>query len=155
LKEAGLFKPIVQINLSNAKEKYVTRGLHFQYPPYTETKIVTCVKGSIFDVAVDLRSDSPTFLKWFGTILSEENMQSLYIPEGFAHGSQSLSDESNLVYLHTALYSGSNEGGLNVLDPAIGIEWPNTPKHLSKRDASFLNINSNFKGININEMQKL
>lgn len=155
LKEIGLSKPIAQINYSHAKGKYVTKGFHFQYPPYAETKIVTCVKGEIFDVAVDLRSNSSTFLNWFGIILSEENKLSFFIPEGFAHGFQSLSDESGLIYLHTEAYSSADEGGLSVLDPAIGVKWPHPPQLLSARDSSFLNINSNFKGINIHEMQKL
>lgn len=149
LKEIGLKKPLSQINFSHAKEKYTTRGFHFQYAPNCETKIVTCIKGEIFDVAVDLRAGSPTFLKWFGTILSEENKCSLYIPEGFAHASQSLSDESSLIYLHTEAYSKENEGGVNVNDPMISVQWPHQPYNQSERDASFPFLTSNFKGIEI------
>lgn len=149
LKEIGLFKPLVQINFSHAKEKFTTRGFHFQYPPHSETKIVTCIKGAIFDVAVDLRKGSPTFLQWYGTILSEENHQSLFIPEGFAHASQSLTDESSLIYLHTAAYSAKNEGGVNVDDPMISVDWPHPPYNLSKRDASFPFLPPNFEGITI------
>lgn len=149
LNEIGLTKPLVQINFSHAKEKFTTRGFHFQYAPNAETKIVTCIKGEIFDVAVDLRAGSPTFLQWFGTILSEENNQSLFIPEGFAHASQSLSDESSLIYLHTEAYSNINEGGVNVNEPMISVEWPHPPHNLSKRDASFSFLPPNFKGITI------
>lgn len=149
LKEIGLTKTLAQINFSHAKEKFTTRGFHFQYPPNAETKIVTCTKGEIFDVAVDLREGSPTFLQWFGTVLSEDNHQSLFIPEGFAHASQSLSNESSLVYLHTAAYSAKNEGGVNVNDPMISVEWPHPPYNLSKRDASFPLLPPNFRGITI------
>jgi dTDP-4-dehydrorhamnose 3,5-epimerase len=152
LKEAGLEKPLSQINFSHANEKYTTRGCHFQHPPYTETKIVTCVKGEIFDVAVDLRKGSPTFLQWYGINLSEENNLSLYIPDGFAHASQSLRDNSSLVYLHTEAYSAGNEGGLNALDPMVSIKWPHEPKNLSVRDAHFPLLTSTFSGIDINEM---
>ena len=149
LKEIGLTKPLSQINLSHAKVKFTTRGFHFQYAPNAETKIVTCIRGRIFDVAVDLRAGSPTYLQWFGTILSEDNKQSLFIPEGFAHASQSLSDESSLVYLHTEAYSDKNEGGVNVNEPMISVQWPHPPQNLSARDASFPFLTSSFKGITI------
>lgn len=147
LREIGLKKPISQINFSHAKEKFTTRGFHFQYPPYSETKIVTCTQGEIFDVAVDLRQNSPTFLKWFGINLSENNNLSMYIPEGFGHASQSLTDLSSLIYLHTAPYSNANEGGINVSDPLINVNWPNKPMNQSKRDSSFAYLTDNFKGI--------
>lgn len=152
LKEIGLSKPLAQINFSHAKSKFTTRGFHFQYAPNAETKIVTCIKGEIFDVAVDLRKGSPTFLQWFGTILSEKNNQSLFIPEGFAHASQSLSDESSLIYLHTEPYSASNEGGVNVNDPMISVKWPHPPQNLSQRDAAFEYLSSEFEGIHANEL---
>lgn len=149
LRNIGLTKPLAQINFSHAKEKFTTRGFHFQNVPYMETKIVTCAQGAIFDVAVDLRQGSPTFLQWFGTILSEENNKSMFIPEGFAHASQSLSDKSSLIYLHTEVYSREHEGGVNVNDPMISVKWPHPPHNLSKRDASFPLLTVNFKGLPI------
>lgn len=149
LETIGLKKDLVHINFSHTDVKYSTRGLHFQYPPYMETKIVTCLNGAVFDVAVDLRKNSPTFLKWFGTILSSENNRSLFIPEGFAHGFQVLSENSELIYLHTEKYVKESEGGLHVLDPAIGIGWPEEPIGLSNRDSSFGFLDNNFKGIEI------
>src|SRR6056297_3420228 len=97
-KDIGHEKRIININASTTNTKGSIRGMHFQYPPKAETKIVKCVKGKIFDVAVDLREGSPTFLKWHGEVLSEENMRMLYVPEGFAHGFQSLEDNVEIIY---------------------------------------------------------
>ena len=149
LKEIGLSKPMAQINYSHSKKKFTVRGLHFQNPPYTETKIVTCTRGEVFDVAVDLRKGSPTFLQWYGLYLTEKNNLSLYIPDGFAHGFQTMTDESDLLYLHTHSYCEESEAGINILDPLIGVDWPGTPKNISERDSSFLHINRKFKGINV------
>ncbi len=149
LENIGLKKTLSQINFSHSNSINTVRGLHFQYPPHSETKIVTCLKGKVFDVAVDLRKDSSTFLNWFGVILSPENNRSLFIPEGFAHGFQVLEEDSELLYLHTEEYVKESEGGLHVLDPKIGIEWPNEPENLSERDKTFAFLNNNFKGIEI------
>jgi dTDP-4-dehydrorhamnose 3,5-epimerase len=105
LQTAGLTKPIVQINRSLTRKKGTVRGMHFQYPPHSEVKIVSCLKGEIFDVAVDIRSGSATCLRWHGELLSAENNRSMLIPEGFAHGFQTLSDDCELLYLHTAAYA--------------------------------------------------
>lgn len=145
----GLKKSIAHINFSHTNDLHSTRGLHFQYPPHTETKIVTCLKGEVFDVAVDLRKDSPTFLNWFGINLSPENNRSFFIPDGFAHGFQVLKKDSELIYLHTNEYVKESEGGLHVLDPLIGIKWPYEPTKLSERDKGFIFLNNNFKGIEI------
>ena len=102
--DVGINKPIAQINHTLTRKKGAVRGLHFQYPPYAETKIVSCLSGKIWDVAVDLRCDSPTFLQWHGEILSADNRTSLLIPEGYAHGFQSLTEDCELIYLHTAAY---------------------------------------------------
>lgn len=131
----GLAKPLAQINHSFSRQRGTIRGLHFQYPPHAESKVVTCVAGRIFDVAVDLRRGSPSFLHWFGTELSADNQESLVIPPGFAHGFQTLSDDAEIVYLVTAAYSAQAESGVNPFDPAVGIQWPETVSEISQRDA--------------------
>ena len=146
-REAGLHKPIAQINHTLTQRKGAVRGLHFQYPPHTEAKLVSCLQGEIFDVAVDLRCDSPTFLQWHGVILSWFNRQSLLIPEGFAHGFQTLTENCEVIYLHTATYQPEAEGALNVTDPRIGIIWPTTMVDLSEKDRNQKLIEQNFQGI--------
>lgn len=145
--KVGLDKPIAQINHTLTLKKGAVRGLHFQYPPYAEIKLVSCLRGEILDVAVDLRKGSPTFLHWYGEILSAENRKSLLIPEGFAHGFQALSDNCEMIYLHTAAYHPEAEGALNVKDTKINIAWPLQIEDLSKRDAGYPFIDQNFQGI--------
>lgn len=146
-RDAGLMKPIVQINHTLTREKGAVRGLHFQYPPHAESKMVSCLKGEIFDVAVDLRRGSPTFLSWQGEILSARNRRSLLIPEGFAHGFQTLTEDCELVYLHTASYHPEAEGALHVADPRLAINWPLAITDLSGRDSSHPFVDSDFRGI--------
>ena len=146
---AGFIKPIRQINRTFTRTIGSIRGLHFQFPPHAEAKLVSCVRGSVFDVAVDLRSGSPTFLHWHGEILSEDNAHSLYIPEGFAHGLQALSDDVEMLYLHTESYSPQSEGGLNALDCQLQIAWPITPGPMSARDQSHPPLTPSFTGIQI------
>lgn len=143
----GVNKPIVQINHTFTQHKGTVRGLHFQYPPFAETKLVSCIRGEVYDVAVDLRKDSPTFLKWYSEILSADNHKCLLIPEGFAHGFQTLTDDCELIYLHTETYQTSAEGALNVLDSALKINWPLPIAELSERDQKHARIDENFKGI--------
>lgn len=145
----GLDKPVAQINHTLTRNKGAVRGLHFQYPPYAETKLVSCLQGEIFDVAVDLRRDSPTFLHWHGAVLSAQNRQSLLIPEGFAHGFQTLSEECELIYLHTAAYHPESEGALNVADPKLGIAWPLAITETSERDRNHKLIEQDFQGITL------
>ena len=145
--EIGLVKPITQINHTLTRTKGAVRGLHFQFPPHAETKLVSCLNGEILDVAVDLRRDSATFLKWHGVILSAKNRHSLLIPEGFAHGFQALTENCELIYLHTASYYPEAEGALNVADPRIGIDWPLPIADLSNRDQNHKFIDQNFLGI--------
>ena len=145
--EAGIAKPITQINQTFTRKKGAVRGLHFQYSPYTESKLVSCLKGRIFDVAVDVRHGSPTFLDWHGEILSAENRKSLLIPEGYAHGFQALSEDCELIYLHTAFYHPEAEGALNVADPGLNIAWPLPISDLSARDRSHSFIEFGFRGI--------
>lgn len=148
-KEIGLSKPIVQINRSITRRKGVVRGLHFQYPPHAETKIVSCLKGKVFDVAVDLRSGSPTFLCWHGEVLSAGNQKAFYVPEGFAHGFQTLEEDSELLYFHTNYYVPTAEGALNVVDTKLGINWPLAISELSERDSTHPFIESDFSGVSL------
>jgi len=146
--EAGLaVKKIIQINHTKTINKHTVRGLHFQYPPHSETKIVSCVSGEILDVAVDLRIGSKTYLKWHGEILSDKNNTSLYIPDGFAHGFQTLTDNCELMYFHTSAYESSSEGIINACDPLIGIEWPEEITGISDRDKKAQKIDGEFEGI--------
>lgn len=145
--EAGLTTPITQINHTLTRKKGAVRGLHFQHPPYAESKLVSCLKGRIFDVAVDVRYGSPTFLDWHGEILSADNRKSLLIPEGYAHGFQALSEDCELIYLHTAFYHPEAEGALNVADPSLSIAWPLPIGDLSARDLSHSFIDLSFRGI--------
>jgi dTDP-4-dehydrorhamnose 3,5-epimerase len=121
---AGLKKPVAQINHTNTLQRGAIRGLHFQYPPYAESKIVSCICGEVYDVAVDIRKGSPTFLQWHGEILSAAKQRSLLIPEGFAHGFQTLTENCELLYLHFEAFHSQAEGALHVADPRIGIDWP-------------------------------
>ena len=145
--EAGIDKPIAQINHTLTRKKGAVRGLHFQLPPHAETKIVSCLQGAIWDVAVDIRRDSPTFLQWHGEILSSTNRKSLLIPEGYAHGFQTLSEDCELIYLHTASYHLEAEGALNVADPKLGIAWPLAVTEMSERDRNHKLIERDFQGI--------
>ncbi|WP_419786131.1 dTDP-4-dehydrorhamnose 3,5-epimerase [Pseudodesulfovibrio sp.] len=149
LREAGLDTPLAQINFSHTVAPGAIRGMHFQYPPHAEVKIVRCLHGAVFDVAVDLRPGSPTFLNWHGEVLTPENLRAMYIPEGFAHGFQCLEPDSQLLYLHTANYAPDFEGGIRFDDPAVGIQWPLPPADLSERDRKHALIDDNFQGIQI------
>jgi len=146
-REAGINQPIAQINHTLTRNKGAARGLHFQRPPYADTKLVSCLRGEIFDVAVDLRHDSPTFLQWHGAILSGTNRKSLLIPEGCAHGFQALTEDCELIYLHTAAYHPEAEGALNVADPRLNIAWPLPIGDLSERDRTRPFMGSDFPGI--------
>jgi dTDP-4-dehydrorhamnose 3,5-epimerase len=146
-RRAGLEKPVVQMNHTLTRNKGAVRGLHFQYPPHAETKVVSCLAGEIFDVAVDVRCGSPTFLRWHAEILSAANRRSLLIPEGFAHGFQTLTDACELMYLHTAAFHVGAEGALNVADPRLALEWPLPPIDLSERDRAYPFVEPDFEGI--------
>lgn len=146
-RQIGLTKSIAQINHSVTQRRGTVRGLHFQHPPYTEIKIVTCLHGEVFDVAVDLRADSPTFLRWHGEILSAENARSLCIPEGFAHGFQALTDDCELLYLNTAPHAPQAEGGVHPRDPRVGVEWSLPITKLSPRDKHHPLLRDDFTGI--------
>jgi dTDP-4-dehydrorhamnose 3,5-epimerase len=144
---AGVRAPIAQINQTLTRRRGTVRGLHYQRPPHAETKVVTCLHGEIFDVAVDVRRTSPTFLRWHAEILSPDNQRSLLIPEGFAHGFQALSDDCELLYLHTAAYAPGAEAALHVSDPRLGIRWPLPIAELSDRDRLHPLLDASFEGI--------
>lgn len=146
LRELGLLP--CQINHSFTQEAGSLRGLHFQNPPHSETKMVTCLKGSVFDVAVDLRANSPTFLKWHGEILSEKNLTSMVIPKGFAHGFQTLEPNCELIYFHDQPYKADAEDGVNVFDKRLKIAWPLPAGNMSDRDSNARQINPEFNGLN-------
>jgi len=140
-------RPIVQVNRTLTRARTTVRGMHYQLPPSAEAKMVSCLRGAAFDVAVDLRRDSPTFLQWHAEALDAENRRSLFIPEGFAHGFQALSDECELLYFHTAAYDADAERGLHPTEPRVAIEWPLPLEHLSERDASHPPLAAEFDGI--------
>ena len=146
---ASLFseKEIVQINHSKTIALGAVRGLHFQFPPHCEAKLVCCLKGRVWDVAVDLRKGSPTFLCWHAEELSPERRCSLFIPEGCAHGFQVLESESELFYLSTAFYAAKAEGGLRFDDPRLAIKWPLAVVGLSERDRQHSLLSEDFAGI--------
>ncbi|MBT8594013.1 dTDP-4-dehydrorhamnose 3,5-epimerase [Polynucleobacter paneuropaeus] len=143
----GWYKPVCQINQTLTKKRGTVRGIHFQYPPHAEMKLVSCLQGRILDVAVDLRKNSPTFLQWHAEELSAENHRALLIPEGFAHGFQTLTDDCELLYLHSAPYKSEAEGGICPTDPKLNIDWPLEFYEISQRDAGHPMLNNEFKGI--------
>jgi len=138
---------IVQINHSQTNYIGAVRGMHYQKPPHAEMKLVRCLKGRVWDVAVDLRAGSPTFLQWHAEELSLGNARMMVIPEGFAHGFQALEPDSELLYLHTEFYTPESGGGVPCTDPHLGIEWPRPIVDLSKRDSTHAPITGDFRGI--------
>lgn len=136
----GLCGNWAQMNHSMTVQTGSIRGMHFQHAPAAEVKLVRCVAGRVFDVLVDLRPDSPTRWQWFGTELSAQNQQMLYIPEGCAHGFQTLAPNCELIYCHSAAYSPEHEGGIRYNDPTINITWPLPVVDISERDLGFENV---------------
>jgi dTDP-4-dehydrorhamnose 3,5-epimerase len=138
---------IVQVNQSKTAEAGTVRGMHYQKPPHAEMKFVRCTRGRVWDVALDLRAGSPTFLKWHAEELTDGNMKMLCIPEGCAHGVQTLEAGSEILYLHTAFYEPSAEGGVRHDDPAVAIKWPLPPANISARDQKHPLLDKNFRGL--------
>jgi dTDP-4-dehydrorhamnose 3,5-epimerase len=136
----------VQMNHSFTKQKGTIRGMHYQLPPHSEIKLVRCIAGAAYDVIIDLRKDSETFLHYFGVEISATNKKMIYVPEGFAHGFQTLTDDCELVYSHSQFYTPGAEAGLKYNDPGININWPLPVTAISERDNAHSLINSNFKG---------
>ncbi len=145
----GLVKHFVQANHSGTEGKGVIRGMHFQHAAFCEVKLVKCIQGAIFDVIVDVRAGSPTFLQWFGAELSAENKRMMYVPAGFAHGFQSLSDYSEITYMVSAFYNKESEGGIRYDDPAVNIAWPLPVSLVSDKDLAIPVIDANFKSVTI------
>jgi dTDP-4-dehydrorhamnose 3,5-epimerase len=147
LAEAGWGASVAQINLTHTRQAGTVRGLHFQHPPHAELKLVRCLRGEVWDVVVDLRHDSPTFLRWHAEKLSADNLAALLIPQGCAHGFQALVDGVDMLYLHSAAYAPSHEDGLRATDPRLGIQWPHPITEMSSRDAGFALLTPSFAGI--------
>jgi dTDP-4-dehydrorhamnose 3,5-epimerase len=145
--QIGHVKEWVQLNHSFTKQKGTIRGMHYQMSSFAEIKLVRCISGKIYDVIIDMRKDSPTFLQWTGVELSAENKRMLYIPEGFAHGFQALSDDCELIYHHSQFYTPNVEAGIRYNDPKININWPLPLTSISKRDEEHPLLDNNFKGI--------
>ena len=140
-------KSIKQVNRSFTEKQGTVRGMHYQKAPKAEKKFIYCLRGEVFDVAVDLRESSSTFLHWHSEVLSANNSKVFVIPEGFAHGFQTLSDECELIYLHTEFYCSEIESGLSHQDPMLDINWPLPVVNLSERDANFPWVTKNFQGV--------
>lgn len=143
----GHTKEWVQLNHSYTKQKGTIRGMHYQQPPFSEIKLVRCIAGSVYDVIIDLRKDSITYLKYIGIELSSVNKNMIYIPEGFAHGFQALTDECELIYHHSQFYEPGLEAGIRFNDRAINIDWPLPVTNISSRDNTHPLMEANFKGL--------
>ncbi|CUJ07568.1 dTDP-4-dehydrorhamnose 3%2C5-epimerase [Achromobacter xylosoxidans] len=142
-------RQIVQINQSRTLHAGAVRGMHFQRPPHAEMKLVRCIRGRVWDVVVDLRAGSPTFLRWHAQELDAESARMLVIPEGCAHGFQVLEANSELLYLHTAYYTPYAEAGVRHDDPRLGIRWPLAATDLSSRDQAHAPLSDDFAGIQV------
>lgn len=142
-------RQIVQINRSLTTSVGAVRGMHYQLPPHAEMKLIRCLHGRVLDVVVDLRTGSPTFLKWHAEELSENNLRMMVVPEGCAHGFQVLAPDSELLYLHTSFYKPDFEGGVRFDDPRLAIKWPLEPCDVSLRDQNHPLLTQNFEGIKL------
>ena len=143
----GWLWPIAQINHARTEKRGTVRGLHFQQPPHCEAKLVSCVQGAVWDVAVDLRKGSPSFLKWTAQVLSAENGRAMLIPPGCAHGFQALEDGVELLYCHSHPYVPGADAGLNPLDPTLAISWPQPITQLSDKDRQQALLQESFQGL--------
>ena len=145
----GFDKEFVQFNHSFNHYKGTIRGMHYQKLPFSETKLIRCVQGRVYDVAVDLRKNSPTYLHHFSVELSAETMNCILIPEGFAHGFQTLEDNAALIYHHTQYYTPNTEGGVRFDDSALNIQWPLPPVNISPKDLLYPLITQNLEAISL------
>lgn len=134
---AGRVTKAVHVNTSTSRQSGTLRGIHFQYPPYSEAKVVACTSGAIWDVGVDLRPDSPTKYQWFGAVLTPENGQSMIVPEGFGHAFITLKPNSTAVYVISSVYAPDHESGLRFDDPMLKIRWPIEPTVVSEKDRAW------------------
>ena len=142
-------RSVAQVNRTLTRAAGTVRGMHYQLPPSAEMKIVSCLRGAIFDVAIDLRRGSPTFLRWHAERLDDENRRSLVIPEGCAHGLQTVDDDTEILYVTTAAYDPPAERGIHPLDELVGVSWPLPIEHLSDRDATHPRLPAEFAGVDL------
>lgn len=149
LEAAGWRAPVAQVNHTLTTAAGTVRGLHLQLPPHAEMKLVSCVRGEVWDVAVDLRARSATFGQWHAERLSADNGRALLIPQGFAHGFQSLQDDVELVYCHSAAYAADAEWGVDAQDPRLAIAWPLPVIARSPRDSALARIATDFEGVRL------
>lgn len=133
----GMAADVVQANMSWNESKGTLRGMHYQHVPYQETKFIRCIRGSIYDVIIDLRKDSSTFGDWFGVELTADNRTALYVPKDFAHGFVTLEDDSEVFYMVSQSYQPGSEGGIRWDDPRFKIDWPINPTRISEKDADW------------------
>lgn len=133
----GLNTELAQANLSFNRQRGTLRGMHFQLAPHAEVKLVRCTRGAIHDVIIDLRPDSPSYMQWFGIDLTADNHTMLYVPKGFAHGYQTLLDDSEVFYQVSDAYAPGFEGGVRHNDPLFGIKWPLAVASISEKDANW------------------
>jgi dTDP-4-dehydrorhamnose 3,5-epimerase len=145
----GWKKPIAQINHTYTKKLGTIRGMHFQRPPCGEMKLVYCLSGAVWDVALDIRRGSSTFLQWYAQEITATNLIAMLIPEGFAHGFQSLTDDCELLYLHSHSYAPADEAGINPEDPLLSINWPHAAVEISARDRMHAPITLDFEGVSL------
>lgn len=135
--ERNIKLPVVQANVSYSRDKGTLRGMHYQTAPNEEAKLVRCTKGSIYDVIIDVREDSPSFKKWIGVELNEQNHRMLYVPEGFAHGFITLDDDAEVTYQVSEFYTPGAERGIRWNDPVFSIDWPVDVKVISEKDKNW------------------
>ena len=143
----GWTQPIAQITHTRTVKRGTVRGLHYQNVPHAESKLVSCTKGEVWDVAVDLRPDSVTFLQWHAQHLVADHGDAMLIPQGFAHGFQALTDDVELLYCHSAAHAPLAEAGIHPLEPLVAIGWPLPVTDLSSRDASHAWLTADFEGV--------
>ena len=148
-RQQGLCDQFVQSNHSQSLRAGTIRGLHYQLPPAAEVKLLRCLRGEIYDVIVDVRKNSPTFLKWHGVELSDQNRKMIYVPHGFAHGFQTLTDGCEVTYQSSAEYSPDQERQIRFDDPRIGIQWKQLDAVLSPKDAATPQLNMDFSGVEL------
>jgi dTDP-4-dehydrorhamnose 3,5-epimerase len=137
--EHGMVSQVVQANISYNKYKGTLRGMHYQVSPYEETKFLRCTKGAVYDVIIDMRPESLSYMKWFGVELTDKNYKMLYVPRNFAHGFQTLEDETEVMYLVSEFYAPQSERGVRFDDPAFNIQWPLKVAQISEKDAAWPN----------------
>lgn len=147
LSAAGLDTRFVQVNSSLSAKRGTLRGMHYQLAPSAEVKVVRCIRGELWDVVLDLRPDSPTFLKWFGAYLSAENRKMMYVPRGCAHGFITMTDDTEAFYFVSAFYAPQEERGVRWNDPRAAIEWPIEPVEISAKDAAWPDFDPEFHAV--------